>query len=347
MRPVFLILIPGFAKDETDSTCLPFAQSFTRAINKQYPELEVIVITLEYPHTSETYYWYGNEVIPLNGEKLKPRPLLWLKLYRLLKKFHKQRQLAGILNFWCEDNAMVSHYLFKGTHVPYFTWLRGQDAKKGNKAMRFFRPAGKTIIALSDFLYTEFYRNHHIQPAHIIYPGITANNGVQGNGERDIDIIGVGSLIPLKRYGILVDTVEKIKAYHPSVKAVLIGKGPEESRLRKMIAEKGLEDNITLAGELPHDQVPSFLGRSKLLLHPSVYEGYGVVCLEALAAGCHVVSFIPVEPKPVMNWNVVDTKEAMTGKCMEILQLPDTAFYPVVPHRMEDCVRDVMKLYGM
>jgi glycosyltransferase involved in cell wall biosynthesis len=347
MRSAFLILIPGFAKDETDTTCLPFAQSFIRAINHHYPELEVIVVTLDHPRSSGSYNWYGNKVIPLNGEQLKPRPLLWLKLYRLLRKLYREKPLFGVLNFWCADNALVTHYFAKWNRLTHFSWLQGQDARKGNNVMQFFKPAAKTIIALSDFLYNEFYRNYHIRPSHIIYPGITLTDETQGNGERDIDIIGVGSLIPLKRYGIFIDTVEKIKEHHPTVKAVLIGKGPEESRLREMIAAKGLKDNITLAGELPHEQVPLFLRRSKLLLHPSVYEGYGVACLEALAAGCHVVSFIPVESKPVTHWNMVDTKEEMIHKCIEVLQLPGNAFYPVVHHRMEDCVSNVMKLYGM
>ena len=105
--------------------------------------------------------------------------------------------------------------------------------------------------------------------------------------ERDIDILGAGSLIPLKQYDIYIDVVFELKKKLPCIKTMICGNGPEHDKLRSMIEERDMQSNITLAGEISHDQVLKLMQRSKIFLHPSNYEGYGTVCLEALCAGAH------------------------------------------------------------
>ena len=51
---------------------------------------------------------------------------------------------------------------------------------------------------------------------------------------------------------------------------------------------------ITLAGEVSHPELLRMLQRSRIFLHTSNYEGFGIVCLEALYAGAQVVSFVRV-----------------------------------------------------
>ena len=43
----FVILTPGFAKDEADSTCIPTQQNFVRALKEIYPQLNIITIYLK------------------------------------------------------------------------------------------------------------------------------------------------------------------------------------------------------------------------------------------------------------------------------------------------------------
>ena len=46
---ILVILTPGFAKDETDTTCLPMQQSFIRCLNKMIPHLNIIILAFQYP----------------------------------------------------------------------------------------------------------------------------------------------------------------------------------------------------------------------------------------------------------------------------------------------------------
>jgi glycosyltransferase involved in cell wall biosynthesis len=77
------------------------------------------------------------------------------------------------------------------------------------------------------------------------------------------------------------------------------------------------------------------MGRSKILLHTSMYEGFGIVCLEALAAGTYAISLTKPMEVPISNWHQVDTKEQMIEKAISVLlTAPDAK--PVLPYLMED-----------
>lgn len=343
MGSTFVIIIPGFARNEQDTTCIPLSQSFIKAVNRLYPELEVIVITLDHPPTRSEYTWFGNRVIPLNGTGAFLRPILWLRLYRLLKRIANEKRLLGILNFWCADNALVTHYFTKRHPVQSFTWLQGQDARKTNKVLRLFKPKPGSLIALSDAIRKECSRNFGLSPVHLVYPGVDPLL-FKENHVKDIDIIGVGSLTPLKQYHVFIEVVEQLKHDFPGIRTIIVGKGPEESRLQKIIVEKGLEHNIELVGEKDHSYVLQLMSRSRVLVHPSEYEGYGMVCLEGVASGCHVVSFVAPESRPVPQWHTASSPAEMINVCIRLLQ-PGTNYRQVFVRSIDDTTDDILQLY--
>ena len=50
------------------------------------------------------------------------------------------------------------------------------------------------------------------------------------------------------------------------------------------------------------------------------YEGFGVVCIEALQAGCQVISFTQPMKKNIPNWQIVSDKQEMIGKAVSVLK---------------------------
>jgi glycosyltransferase involved in cell wall biosynthesis len=82
-----------------------------------------------------------------------------------------------------------------------------------------------------------------------------------------------------------VEIVAELKNHFPSIKAMLCGDGEDKDRLQKMIEEKSCKIILTMTGMLQHTAVLKLMQRSKILLHPSSYEGFGIVCIEALYAG--------------------------------------------------------------
>lgn len=67
----------------------------------------------------------------------------------------------------------------------------------------------------------------------------------------------------------------------------IVGIGEMEAQLKARIAELRLQESVTLTGGLPHEEVLRRMAQSDLFVLPSWGEGYGIVYIEAMAAGCH------------------------------------------------------------
>jgi glycosyltransferase involved in cell wall biosynthesis len=342
-----IILTPGFAKDEADSTCIPTQQNFVRALNEIYPQLNVIILALDYPYSTKKYKWYNNTVISFNGRNKGglSKFLLRRKVLSVLKEIHRSKNITGLLSFWYGECALIGRKVADKNGVKHICWIWGQDAKRTNKYARRLSPKADELAVLSDFLQDEFEKNFRIRPKYVVAPGINAkqyNNEVQ---QKDIDILAAGSLIPLKQYEIFVRVIVEIKKQLPGIKAMLIGDGPEKDKLEALIAMNELQSNIILAGELPHSEVLHTMQRAKIFLHPSSYEGFGIVCIEALCAGCHVISFCKPMKQDIVNWYITDSTEAMMEQTVRILRNPLTIYKKVVPFEINDTGKKMIQLF--
>lgn len=344
-----VILIPGFPADENDTTCLPAQQLLVKAINATFPEIKITIIAFQYPFTYCSYHWYGNLVIPLNGQNKRKfsRLLIWRKAWFKLKGLRKAANVIGIFSCWCTECTLVGKYFASYYSLKHFTWVCGQDARKSNKLVKLIRPAGNSLIAISDFLQQEFYKSHRIKPWHVIPIGIDkAMYQPAFQQQRDIDLIGVGFLIPLKQYGLFIEVVAALKQKFPFIKTMICGEGIERPALQKLIDAMGLQHNVLLMGSRPHIEIIQLMHRSKILLHPSSYEGFGAVCMEALYAGAHVISFCKPLEKDIIHWSIVATKEEMIETALRTINNPFEEYQPVLVNDVTTSAKAIMNLYG-
>jgi len=190
-------------------------------------------------------------------------------------------------------------------------------------------------------------KNYGIHPFHIIPNGIDPSLFSKQNAERDIAILGVGSLIPLKQYDVFINVVKEIIKEIPAANATLCGKGPEQIQLQQLIVQQQLKNHILLTNEKPHAEILRLMQRTKNFLHTSNYEGFSTVCLEALYAGCHVISFIKPMQHDIDHWYIVQTKEEMVKKAIDILKNTETVYTNVLPYTMDDSAMAIMQLFGL
>ena len=343
-----VILTPGFPANEQDVNCLPMLQAFVRTVRKVYPELKIIIMTFDYPYFKKRYEWFGVDVFSFGGRNKGglQKLLLWNRIRKTLKELHSTHEIIGLLSIWLNTCAYVGNKFAGKEKIKHFCWIMGQDARAGNKYVARIKPGSDELIALSDFLQEEMERNYHLRPKHVI-PAIL-DRGLFGESakERDIDLLAAGSFIPLKQYHVFIEIVSGIKKQIPSIKAVLAGAGPEENKLRDLAREYGLESKIKFTGEAQHPELLQLMQRAKVFLHPSSYEGFSGVCLEALYAGAHVISFCRAMKNEIDHWHIVNSKEEMQKKAFKILQNPETEYRSVLVFQEEDTVRRMMNLYG-
>src|SRR5450432_3936967 len=218
----FIILTPGFPKDEADTVCLPMQQSFIRCLKEMFPHLNIIILSFQYPYHKNSYKWFDIPVIPFGGRNKGgiSRLLLRKKINATLKEINNTTKITGLLSFWYNECALVGKEFSEKTGIKHYCWILGQDARKENKYPERIRPNAHELIALSDFLQNEFKKNHGIRPQQVIPPGIDSKQFDIPSKKREIDSPAAGSLIPLKQYPLRLKIVADIKRLIPGIKAM-------------------------------------------------------------------------------------------------------------------------------
>jgi 1,2-diacylglycerol 3-alpha-glucosyltransferase len=101
-------------------------------------------------------------------------------------------------------------------------------------------------------------------------------------------LISVGSLVPKKNQRLLLDIASILKAIHVDFELLILGDGPDRAQLEEEIAVQDLSGLVQLVGNV--NDVPFYLQQATLFIHPAIYEPFGLVLLEAMAAGLPVIS---------------------------------------------------------
>jgi len=113
--------------------------------------------------------------------------------------------------------------------------------------------------------------------------------------ERTEDTLTVGivkTLAPIYAVDDLIRGFARLRELDSSlaVKLVIYGDGPQRRELELLSEACGVSEHVTFAGRIPHDEVPAALRAMDLFVLPSSQESFGVVAVEAMAAGLPVVA---------------------------------------------------------
>lgn len=285
-----LWLTPGFAANESDRSCIPPLQALASALQES-GAVSLHILALHYPFDDKPYHWRGIPVGPLGGRNRRypARFALWARTWAQVYALHRTVGFDLIHSFWAEEAAFLAAHSARMLGLPHLCTLMGQDALPENRWLRWLRLGAFRTVAVSDFQ-AQVWQNTTGRPADLTVPWGLRETFFSENffPEKNIDLLGVGALIPLKRYDWFLEVVEKLLPEKPNLRAVLIGSGPERERLEKMAEMRGLP--VRFLGQVSREEVLKTMMQSKVLLHPSRYESYGYVLAEALAAGAHVVA---------------------------------------------------------
>lgn len=110
-------------------------------------------------------------------------------------------------------------------------------------------------------------------------------------------IICVGRLVHRKGQDKLIEAMPEILRKIPNAHLLIVGQGPYKNHLEKLVNKLSLKENVTFAGKIMYDKLPSYLSAADLFAMPSrsrffglEVEGLGIVYLEASACGIPVIA---------------------------------------------------------
>jgi glycosyltransferase involved in cell wall biosynthesis len=99
-------------------------------------------------------------------------------------------------------------------------------------------------------------------------------------------VLSVCRFYPRKRLGVLLAAAARL----PEVELRIVGRGPEEARLKQLARELNLGSRVRWLGDVSQTELACEYQRCDVFCLPSVQEGFGIVFLEAMAAGKPIVA---------------------------------------------------------
>jgi glycosyltransferase involved in cell wall biosynthesis len=103
-------------------------------------------------------------------------------------------------------------------------------------------------------------------------------------------ILSVARMYPRKRLSDLLRATAILTARIPEARTRIVGQGPEWEQLVRLRGELGAADTVELLGDVSRERLAEEYVNADLFCLPSVQEGFGIVFLEAMAAGLPVVA---------------------------------------------------------
>lgn len=162
------------------------------------------------------------------------------------------------------------------------------------------------IITISNFSKKDILENYKIDKNKITvaYPGydkekfkvlksnIEKNEVIKKYQINNNYIIYIGTLQPRKNLLRLIEAVSRIS----DLSLVIVGKYKGEGKqgwkydeILKLPSELGVQDKVKFLGFVPTNELPALINSSKAFILPSLWEGFGIPVLEAMACGTPVI----------------------------------------------------------
>jgi glycosyltransferase involved in cell wall biosynthesis len=113
--------------------------------------------------------------------------------------------------------------------------------------------------------------------------------------------LSVGMLVWYKGYPDLLHAYAERFAGNGATRLRIVGDGPLRSELEQLAAELGIAAQVDFLGVLDREQVLSEMQAADALVHPSPFETFGVVLVEALACGLPVVVASEGGPRSIVH----------------------------------------------
>jgi len=235
----------------------------------------------------------GRAGIPVHdlGMAWKGDPRVLLRLSRLLRgervrilftvMFHPT-VLGRVVGWLCRVPVRISSER-----------VMGWEGRRRRLLNRWTVPLTTHVVAVSDRVAAYAAREFRIPPDRLttIWNGVDLDHfrPVRRDGFGQAPVIGCTARLHAKNdHATLLQAFARVGARFPEARLLLVGRGPEEARLRALADELGISARVSVASEQA-DVAPS-LERMDLYVQASVAEGMPNSVLEAMATALPVVA---------------------------------------------------------
>lgn len=211
-------------------------------------------------------------------------------LKNILQDFQPDVIHAHTLGFDSEIGAWLKRKL----GCPLVVTTHGSDAavplQQGRaQQLRAECDAADRIIAVSSALKDKVCTCGTTTQVDAIVNGFVPRQIPDGLSRQPLRMIQVCNLIALKRVDVTIRAFAALQKQYADMELVIVGQGPERAALEALCQALNVADRVRFLGQLPNETVFGELCQSTYFVMVSKPEGFGIVYLEAMAAGCITV----------------------------------------------------------
>lgn len=148
--------------------------------------------------------------------------------------------------------------------------------------------------------------------AFLPYPAAAVNRFKMEEGLGKSLVLGhIGTFKEVKNHAFLLEILRSIMKRDPTVKLILAGDGELKEHMQKEALHEGLAENIRFLGV--REDIATILHSMDVFVFPSLYEGLGLVLLEAQACGTSCVVSENIQPEADLDLGLVTKLQLSEG----------------------------------
>lgn len=278
-------------------------------ITRKYPPSVGGMEKLSYHLTKEMSHLTSTKVIAWGGSQKWLPAFVFLACVRAIPALLSRKiRLIHIGDPVLSPVGLLLAYL---GHKPVFTTAHGLDVTFSNPLYQFIiricLPRLEGIVCISEFARKEcLKRGVSSSRCTVIFPGVTVMDFPtdygnlerithKGFGDRKV-LLSVGRLVERKGFVWFIAKVLPILIQRrPDIMYLLCGEGPEKRRIENEVRRRGLQANVLLLGKVEKTVLQEAYAAADIFVMPNIKvrgtgEGFGLVSMEARAAGTPVVA---------------------------------------------------------
>ncbi|MCA9374098.1 glycosyltransferase family 4 protein [Candidatus Peregrinibacteria bacterium] len=188
-------------------------------------------------------------------------------------------------------------FLFPGTHSVKATLIERLTLKKAlKKAEKVFvvsENTKKDLLDKFDYPSSEIIETP-CAPADFYREAVSDEELLKFKEQKKLPdnfILAVGTLEPRKNFATLIKGFVTFKKRHPDFKLVIVGKqGWKFKQIEESLEKYNMKEEVIFPGYIEGESLHKMYKLARAFVFPSLYEGFGIPPLEAMASGCPVVS---------------------------------------------------------
>lgn len=234
----------------------------------------------------------------------------WARQYGILyQKYQQQHGRPDLIHAHIFQGGFAANYLSKKHQIPYIVTehsssiLKKDQPQWRKELMNEVYDSAKKVIAVGSALKRKLEQDYTKKEVLILPNSVNTELFTPGkiNKQEPFTLIGIGSLIPSKGFDLLIKAFANCQKKWPGLKLIIVGEGKEKRRLSQLARELEITSGIRFTGQCSQEQVAELLKQAHVLVHPSHFETFGIVVIEALATGIPVIATACGGPQDILT----------------------------------------------